>query len=232
VNLGNLCVMCEFGGMGMIRDLRFETKYLRDQRRAMVVISEYHNIMWVWLGMEVTMKTRKQADSVSEKFKTKGYEIDGEVLGQNINNIIIMDARTMAAGNDPEMQQNYDQLLATLDSLNYVPHGSSNHIVEIQGAAQPFVQTAQAQPQVQAQVPIATTMNLSSEALAGAFLISFLHEYNDIFVSRSSNGVIQIESSTGENFKFKVEQAEIHMLEGFVNEKIQNLYSQLSQKVG
>ncbi|MHA1380022.1 MAG: hypothetical protein ACTSRG_16750 [Candidatus Helarchaeota archaeon] len=221
----NLMVMCEFGGMGIVRDLRFEKKYLRDNRRAIILLSEPHKTMWIWLGMEVNMKTRKQAGKVAEKFQTKGYKIDGEILGQDINNIVIMDARTMASGKDPQMQQNYEQFLATIDSLNLVPYGTSTHIVELQSATQ-------SQPQQQGQISSGTTFDPKNEALGGIFLMAFLHQYPDVFVSRATGGIIQIETSTGENFKFKVEQNEIHMLEGFVNENIQNLYSQFSQNLG
>ncbi|MHA1299244.1 MAG: hypothetical protein ACTSO9_07415 [Candidatus Helarchaeota archaeon] len=223
--MSNLMVMCEFGGMGIIRDVRFEKKYIRDNRRAIVLISEFHRTMWVWLGMEVNMKTRKQAEKVTEKFKIKGYKIDGEIMGQNFNNVIIMDARTMAAGKDPQMQQNYDQFLAMIDALNVVPHGTSTHIVETQ-------ESGQGQTETQAQILGATTYDPKNEGLAGILLISLLHQYPDVFVSRSATGVIQVETSTGEIFKFKVEQLEIHMIEGYVNEKIQNLYSQFSQNYG
>ncbi len=219
--MSNLMVMCEFGGMGMIRDLRFEQKYIKDHRRAVVLISEYHQTMWVWMGNSVTMKTRKQPDKVTEKFTTKGYKVDGEVLGQNIGNIIIMDERTIDAGTDAEMMQNHQNFLAMMDSINVIPHSTSTHIVEFQEAGQ-----AQAQPQ--GQVSTTTTLNIKDEALAGIFLISILHEFPDAFISRTSAGIVQIETSTGENFKFKVDQ-NIQMIQGTINQNIQNLYAQLIQ---
>ncbi|MFX0135965.1 MAG: hypothetical protein ACFFDN_20145 [Candidatus Hodarchaeota archaeon] len=217
----NLLVMCEFGGMGMIRDLRFEKKYIKDHRRAVVLISEYHQTMWVWMGNGVTMKTRKQPVKVTEKFTMKGYKIDGEVLGQELSNVVIMDERTIDAGTDAQMMQNHQDFLAMMDSINVVPHGTSTHIVEVQAAGQ-----AQAQPQ--GQVTAATTLNIKDEALAGIFLISLLHEFPDAFISRTSAGIIQIETSTGENFKFKVDQ-NIQMIQGTINQNIQNVYAKLLQ---
>ena len=153
----------------------------------------------------------------------KGYKVDGEVLGQDISNVVIMDERTIVAGTDAQMMQNHQDFLAMIDSINVVPYGTSTHIVEVQAAGQ-----AQTQPQIPSQGQVTTTLNIKNEALTGIFLISILHEFPDAFISRTSAGIIQIETSTGENFKFKVDQ-NIQMIQGTINQNIQNLYAQLLQ---
>ena len=45
--MSNLIVMCEFGGMGMIRDLRFEKNYIRDHRRAVVLVISFLLITFI-----------------------------------------------------------------------------------------------------------------------------------------------------------------------------------------
>lgn len=226
--MSNLMVMAEFGAQGFVRDVRFDKNYLKDHRRAVILISEPDQTMWVWIGMETPINAKKQVSTITEKFKSKGYNIDGEVLGLNCNNIIIIDERILTSGNDPQMQQNYQQLLRTLDSLSLVPHGTSVRIVEVQEGTQ-VQEGEQVLQESLEEISVGSTLNSKDEALGGIFLMCLLHQYPDAFISRSNTGIIQFESSMGENFKFKVNQFKIQMLEGAVNEEIQNLYSQLIQ---
>ena len=184
--------MIEVGGLGMIRNIWFKKKNIQDARRATILISNYHAIMWVWIGMNVTSNTKKAVTAKAEEIKIGGYQLEGETLGGNIQQVIILDEYSMKSAGNQETAQHHQQLLATLDSLQINPHGTSNYIVEVNAPG----------PQVSQAVPTATGRDPRNDSLVGIMLISLLEEYPESFVSRKTDGSVQIETASGETISF------------------------------
>ena len=197
----NLIAMVEVGGLGMIRNLWFKKKNLQDPRRASLLISDYHGIIWAWVGINVSAKTKGQVPIKAEEILSSGYKLENETLGLNCRQIITIDEYSMRSMGNQDHQQQYDQLMATIDSLDMVPYGTSNYIMEIKGGAAPA--TATAAP--------TTGRDPRNDSLVGIMLICLLEAYPESFVSRKSDGTIQLETGTGENISYNYINFQLQM---------------------
>lgn len=195
----NFMVMLEVGGMGMIRKLGWKERFLKDHNRATLVVSDYHRTIWIWEGSNVTSNTRKQAPKVAQKIMTSGYSLAGETLGMTCENVILMDEAIMTtseAQDSQEMNAAYQQLLQLYQTLQVVPHGTSEHIVVPAEATS----AAPAGPDPR------------NDNLAGIMLVSILREYPESFVCRTADGTIQVETGAGPKFNYRFENFQLQLL--------------------
>ena len=198
----NLIAMVEVGGLGMIRNLWFKKKNLQDPRRATLLISDYHGIIWAWVGINVTAKTKGQVPIKAEEILSSGYKLEGETLGLNCRQIITIDEYSMRSMNNQETQQQYDQLMATIDSLDMGPHGVSNYLMEIKGGG----------AQASASAPTSSTgRDPRNDSLVGIMLICLLEVYPESFVSRKSDGTVQVEAASGETISYNYINFQLQM---------------------
>ncbi len=193
-------ILLEVGGMGMIREILFKQNYIQDPRRATVLVDEVNGVLWVWMGMDVNMKTRKAVVPVAEEILGKGYsaKTDGITVGQNCSQILIIDQKDLG---DPGVQTRHQQVL-NLFNMNYVEEGR-------------FVVSFEAGPAVAAAGP-------RDKALAGLLIASILEDSPEIFVGLSSLGAYSIETADGV-IKFKIEGGNIQLIQGSIglNDNIQ-----------
>ena len=175
----NLIAMVEAGGLGMLRNLWFKKKNLQDPRRATILISDYHGIMWVWIGMNCTAQTKKQVVIKAEEIKNGGYDLEGVTLGLNCQQMIIIDEYSMKAQDNQEMARNYDQLLVTIDSLDMIPYASSNYIMEVKSS------TGESPLQETTKATVSSGRDPRNDSLVGIMLICLLEEYPESFVYRN-----------------------------------------------
>lgn len=192
----NLIAMVEAGGLGMLRNIWFKKKNLQDSRRATILISDYHGIIWVWIGMNCTAQTKKQVVVKAEEIINNGYDLEGVTLGLNCRQLITLDEYSMKAQDNQETSKLYDQLLATIDSLEIIPYGTSNYIMEIK------TPSGQAAPQAASQAAPSSGRDPRNDSLVGILLICLLEEYPESFVSRKSNGTVQLETASGETISY------------------------------
>ncbi len=198
----NLIAMVEVGGLGMIRNLWFKKKNLQDSRRATLLISDYHGIIWAWVGMNVSSKTKGQVPIKAEEILGTGYNLEGETLGLNCRQIITIDEYSMKAMGSQEIAQQYDQLMATLDSSEMVPYGASNYIMEIKGG----------EPQASVSAPTPSSeRDPRNDSLVGILLICLLETFPESFVSRKQDGTVQLETSSGETISYNYKNFQLQM---------------------
>ncbi|MHA1785700.1 MAG: hypothetical protein ACTSX4_03440 [Candidatus Helarchaeota archaeon] len=214
----NLMAMVEAGGLGMLRNLWFKKKNMQDSRRATILISDYHGIIWIWIGMNVSSNTKKQVVIKAEEIMNNGYSIEGTKLGLNCRQMIKIDEYSMKAQDNQENLQNYQQLLTTLDSLELNPYGTSNYIMEVKTSGE----------QVVPQATTSTGRDPRNDSLVGIMLICLLEEFPEAFISRKKDGTVQMEISSGEtiiynydDFKLQIQpnskQIPSNVLERFKN---------------
>ncbi|NHI93181.1 MAG: hypothetical protein EAX96_11820 [Candidatus Lokiarchaeota archaeon] len=201
----NLMAMIEAGGLGMLRNLWFKKTNLQDSRRATILISDYHGIIWVWIGMNVTSNTKKQVTVKAEEIMNTGYDLEGTKLGLNCRQLIIIDEYSMKAQDNQEVAQNYEQLLMTLDSLEMAPYASSNYIMEITTPA------GQTNIQTTSQMPSSSDRDPRNDSLVGIMLICLLEKYPESFVSRKTDGSVQLETSSGETISYNYINFQLHL---------------------
>ncbi|MHA1229328.1 MAG: hypothetical protein ACTSRP_07875 [Candidatus Helarchaeota archaeon] len=200
-------IMLEFGGFGMIRETKFKRDYVRDRRRATIVIDELNNVFWVWLGHDITQKTRNQLNSVIEKLRINGHVSEGIKLGLNCQGTIIIDQKNLS---DPVVAENYQKLLSLFD-LPAQPKGK--YIMEIQASS-----TA---AQVLGFTP-------KDRAIAGLLIASILEEYPALFIGKNAKNEYAIEGDEP-LLRFKIVNGRVQLLPGSKNltDKIQRVFSEL-----
>ncbi|MHA1321774.1 MAG: hypothetical protein ACTSRL_03170 [Candidatus Helarchaeota archaeon] len=200
-------ILLEVGGMGMIREIMFKQNYIQDPRRATILVDEINGVLWVWLGGDVNMKTRKAIMPVAEKILAeRGYKAktDGHHVGQNVSQIIIIDQKNLG---DPGVQQRHQTAL-NLFNMPYLEDG--RFVVQFQTGAQ-------------AAVPAGGDPH--SVALAGILIASILNESPEIFVGRTSQGIYTIETSQG-NIKFQIKDKTVQLMPGSIglNDNVQRIF--------
>ncbi|MBD3228713.1 MAG: hypothetical protein GF329_11060 [Candidatus Lokiarchaeota archaeon] len=201
-------IMIEFGGFGMLREIKFKEKYVKDPRRASIVIDEMNNVFWVWMGHTITHKTRNQLDPVLEKLQ-EGYETKDKnvIVGKSCQKSIIIDQRKL---DDPTMNKNYQKLLSL---FQYPIKEKGKFLVEIEASGQG---------------PIISSFTTQDRAIAGVMIASILEEYPTIFIGKNSKNEYSIEADEP-LFKFKVVNGQVQLLPGSQNlsTKIQNIFREL-----
>ncbi len=199
-------ILLEVGGMGMIREILFKQNYIQDPRRATILVDEVNGVLWVWIGTDVSMKTRKAIIPVAENIRGTGYEskTDGHLVGQNCSQMIILDQRELS---DPTMQQNH-QVALNLFNLAYTEDG--RFVVQFQAAG-----------------AAAKLEDPRNTAVAGILIASILEDSPEIFVGRTSQGIYSIETSQG-TVKFQIKDGNVQLVQGSVglNDKIQKAFQQ------
>jgi hypothetical protein len=197
-------ILLEVGGLGMIREILFKQDYIQDARRASILVDELNGIIWVWIGTDVNIKTRKQLPQVAEKIQAEGYlaKTDGHMVGQNCSQIIYLDQRELN-------NQNYQKAL-NIFNLNYVQDGR-------------FV----VQFEVSPTMTVTQKKDPRENALAGILIASILQTNPEIFIGRTSLGVYNIETSQG-TLKFQISNGNIQLLPGSagITEEIQREFQE------
>lgn len=212
MKMANL-LMIEFGGFGMLREIKFKEKYVKDPRRASIIIDELNNVFWVWMGHTITHKTRNQLDSVLEKLK-EGYETkDGNVkIGATCQRSIIIDQRKL---DDPTIHENYQKMLSL---FRYPLQEKGKFLIEVEATGQGTV---------------VSTFSSRDHAIAGMLIASIMEEYSTIFVGKNSKNEYSIEVDQP-LFKFKVVNGRVELLPGSNNlsQKIQDTFGKLYNELG
>ncbi|MFX1293450.1 MAG: hypothetical protein ACFFD2_01130 [Promethearchaeota archaeon] len=189
-------ILLEVGGMGMIREILFKQKYIQDIKRATILIDEVNGIFWVWLGLDVNLKTRKAIVPVAERLLSeRGYysKTDGHQVGQNCSQIIILDQRKL---NDPGKQEIYQKALS-LFAINYIEDGRFVVQFDISSGRIP------------------KRIDPREKALAGILIASIIEESPEIFIGRSSLGVYSVETSQG-TIKFQIKEGNVQLVQGSI----------------
>ncbi|MHA1311001.1 MAG: hypothetical protein ACTSQO_08735 [Candidatus Helarchaeota archaeon] len=200
-------IMLEFGGFGMIREIKFKLNYIKDRRRAAIIIDELNNVFWVWLGSDITQKTRNQLNSVIDKLRANGHESEGIKVGLRCQNAIIIDQRHL---NDPEMAQKYQKL----QSLFTMPiKEKGKYLVEITSGTQ---------------TTILQQFTVRDKAIAGMLIVSLLDEFPALFIGKNAKNEYAIEGDQP-LLRFKVINGSVQLLPGSINlsEKVQKTFSEL-----
>ncbi|MHA1145363.1 MAG: hypothetical protein ACTSRW_11545 [Candidatus Helarchaeota archaeon] len=221
--MANHMILLDVGGMGMLRKLvwRNRERYIRDVNRAVFLISDYHQAIWLWEGSNISAKTRVQAPRAAEKIMAQGYKLEGEVIGTNCKQVIVIDQAIMG-GNSPDaqkMQAAYQQLFQIIQSLEVVPHENSDYIVTPTSTA-----AASAGTQEEKQDP-------RNENLAGILLSCILQQYKEAFVARTNQGVYQVETSAGAKFNFVFQNFQLKYMPNShqIPESVMQIFQQLTQ---
>ncbi|MHA1270364.1 MAG: hypothetical protein ACTSPY_11295 [Candidatus Helarchaeota archaeon] len=200
-------IMLEFGGFGMIREIKFKMNYVKDRRRATIIIDELNNVLWVWLGHDITQKTRNQLNSVIERIRSEGHESEGVKLGLTCQSVVVIDQRNI---NDPAMAQNYQKLL----SIFQLPmEEKGKFIIDIQAGGQ---------------APIVSGVTPKDRAIAGLLISSILEEFPALFIGKNAKNEYSIEGDQP-LFRFKVVNGSIQLLPGSQNlsGKVQRIFGEL-----
>ncbi|MHA1649903.1 MAG: hypothetical protein ACTSYB_06900 [Candidatus Helarchaeota archaeon] len=189
-------ILLEVGGMGMIREILFKQNYIQDPRRAAILVDELNGVLWVWIGSDVNLKTRKAIIPVAEGLLGSGYQskMDGHLVGKNCSQIIVLDQRNLG---DPGVQQNHQKALS-LFTLNYTQDGRFVVSFEVSPGMMP---TPREDPR--------------NKALAGILIASILEESPEIFVGRSSLGVYSIDTPQG-TIKFQIQDGTVQLVQGSI----------------
>jgi len=204
-------MLLEVGGMSMIREIMFKQNYLQGPRRATILIDEINGVLWVWLGIDVNMKTRKAIIPVAENLLAeRGYtsKADGHRVGENITQIIVLDQKNLG---DPSVQQNH-QVALNIFNMNYIEDG--RFVVQFSGAA--------------AAAPKAGDPR--SNALAGIMLVSILDSSPEVFVGKSSQGIYSVDIGQG-TIKFQIKDGNIQLVQGSaaLNDQVQKAFQEYIQ---
>ena len=199
-------MLLEVGGMGMIREILFKQNYLQDPRRAAILVDEVNGVLWVWLGTDVNMKTRKAIIPVAEGLLGAGYQAkaDGHHVGQNCSQMVVLDQRQLS---DPTIQQNH-QVALNLFNMSYLEDG--RFVVQFQAAG--------------AAPKMADPKNI---AVAGIMIASILDDSPEVFVGKTSQGVYSVETSAG-TVKFQIKDGNVQLVQGSIglSDKIQRAFQQ------
>ncbi|NVM54517.1 MAG: hypothetical protein HWN66_12505 [Candidatus Helarchaeota archaeon] len=198
-------ILLEVGGMGMIREILFKQNYIQDPRRATILFDELNGIIWVWLGTDVNLKTRKAILPVAEKMLSTGYKskMDGILVGQNCSQLITIDQRNIA---DPGVQQRHQTAL-NLFNMNYVQDG--RFVVQFEAS------------------PAKTRVDPRTTALAGIMIASILESSPEVFVGKTSQGIYSIDIGQG-TIKFQIRDGNIQLVQGSIglNDQIQRAFQE------
>lgn len=200
-------MLLEVGGMGMIREILFKQNYIQDPRRATILVDEIHGVLWVWLGHDVNLKTRKAILPVAEKLLSeRGYaaKADGHRVGQNCSQVIVLDQRKLG---EPGVQERHQTALSVFN-MQYMEDG--RFVVQFAGGAA-VAATTQAAPR--------------EKAVAGILIASILEDSPEVFVGRSSQGIYSIETPQG-TIKFQIKDGNIQLVQGSIglNDQIQRAF--------
>ena len=201
-------ILLEVGGLGMIREILFKQNYLQDPRRATILVDELNSALWVWLGNDVDAKTRKAVIQVAEKIRSEGYQAkaDGLTIGQNCQQIIVIDQKSLA---EPGVQEKHQTAL-NLFNMKYAEAGR-------------FAVQFDSSPRV-----AAVEQEGSNEfTLAGILIASILTTSPELMVSRTSLGIYNIETAEG-TLKFEIKEGNIQLLPGSIgiNDDIQRAFQE------
>ncbi len=201
-------MLLEVGGMGMIREIMFKQNYIQDPRRAAILVDEVNGVFWVWLGMDVNLKTRKAIIPVAEKLVSdRGYnsKTDGHRLGENCSRMIVLDQKNLG---DPSVQQNH-QVALGIFNMNYIEDG--RFVVQFSGAAAAAV----------------TTADPRSTAMAGIMIASILESAPEVFVGKTSQGIYSVDIGQG-TIKFQIKDGNIQLVQGSIglNDQIQRAFQE------
>ena len=201
-------ILLEVGGMGMIREILFKQNYIQDTRRATILVDEVNGVLWVWLGSEVNLKTRKQVVPVAENLLGSGYQakMDGHLVGQNCSQIIIIDQRELG---DPSVQERHQKALS-LFNMSFVEDG--RFVVQFQVS--------------EGMVPV-QAVDPRSNALAGILIASILEDTPEFFIGKSSTGIYSIETPQG-TIKFQIKGGNVQLVQGSIglNNQIQKAFQE------
>jgi len=200
-------MMLEVGGMGFAREIRFNLAFIKDSRRAVVMIDESNNVFWVWLGNLVNEQTRKQIQGVLDKLRQNGHETEGQKVGLNCQQTVVIDERNLS---DPVVAQNYQQLLSIF-SHSIVEAGK--FLVDVQAGAQ---------------APMFDKINPRDKAIAGIFIASVLEEYPEMLIGRTSKGEYALETDRP-LIKFKVVNGAVQLMPESINltDKMKKVFAEL-----
>jgi hypothetical protein len=162
----------------------------------------------VWLGNDVDAKTRKAVIQVAEKIRSEGYQAkaDGLTIGQNCQQIIVIDQKSLA---EPGVQEKHQTAL-NLFNMKYAEAGR-------------FAVQFDSSPRV-----AAVEQEGSNEfTLAGILIASILTTSPELMVSRTSLGIYNIETAEG-TLKFEIKEGNIQLLPGSIgiNDDIQRAFQE------
>lgn len=201
-------MLLEVGGMGMIREIMFKQNYIQDPRRATILVDEVNGVLWVWMGMDVNMKTRKAIIPVAENILAEGgytSKTDGHRVGENCSRIVVLDQKNLG---DPGVQQNH-QIAEGVFNMNYIEDG--RFVVQFSGAA----------------AAISATTDPRTTALAGIMIASILDSAPEVFIGKSSQGIYSVDIGQG-TIKFQIKDGNIQLVQGSIglNDQIQRAFQE------
>jgi hypothetical protein len=203
--------MLEFGGMGMIREIKFKIDYANDSRRAAIVVDELNNVLWVWYGNMVRPKVKNQLDSVIEKIRA-GYKTKDNIeVGKNCQTTVIIDQKNLE---DPVVAENYQKLLSI---FNYPMQEVGKYVMDVnvpQQSQAPMMDMGTASPR--------------DQAIAGMLIASIIEKHPEVMIGKNARGEYIIESDR-KLLNFKVVNGTVQLLPGSPNlpEDITRIFTEL-----
>ncbi len=205
-------MLLEVGGLGMIREIMFKQNYIQDPRRATILLDEINGVIWVWLGTNVNIKTRKAIIPVAEGMLGSGYEskTDGHRVGENCSQVLVIDQRKLG---DPGVQERHQMALGIFN-MNYIEDG--RFVVQYDASASAAAPQAGGGPR--------------DNALAGVLIANILEVNPEVFVGKTSLGVYSIETAEG-TIKFQIADGNVQLMQGSIglNDQIQKAFQANAQ---